>query len=504
MERIKSARAVCPCPRAGRGTEEDRRPRGRTSVAWGTSSAVRAGTSARRRRRHVIDQGGRRGVESKEVSRGPNSERGELLSGWALLKRDQRPQRAIGPPSRRRAGPSGAGNVKTQRRSCQREKFGPGDRERLQCRDRVEINTRRTRMIVKEPRCLRIGVLGCGPIAQVGTPRRRPQGSQRRAVGDLRRRRRPPRADGRDPSPSREPSRIRRDPRGFRGGSSPHRGCRRFPRRRRARGSGGREARPRREADGDNRRILSRIAQQRRNERPGRPGGEQPTLRPRRRIRPPLHRRRDRPLIAIKAWYHESVFRYTMTDNLQPIPIASGSARRPSEDYGGGPEALLSPRPRQPSGGHSEYSAARSPGSGRTLLRTFRCLLLVRLGGVRGRHARSSRLADPDPRRFPGGVPDPRRVRQRRRGSCTTPGSTRRARSNASRRGTASTAACWARTRTPTSVRSRGSRRRSLTALPSVGANAEDGLAAVRALVAIARSLESGESVRLADVNGGV
>ena len=33
--------------------------------------------------------------------------------------------------------------------------------------------------------------------------------------------------------------------------------------------------------------------------------------------------------IALKAWYHDSVYRYTMTDNLQPIPLASEQALRP-------------------------------------------------------------------------------------------------------------------------------------------------------------------------------
>ncbi len=33
--------------------------------------------------------------------------------------------------------------------------------------------------------------------------------------------------------------------------------------------------------------------------------------------------------ISIKVWYHDSLYRYTMTDNLQPIPIASESSRRP-------------------------------------------------------------------------------------------------------------------------------------------------------------------------------
>jgi predicted dehydrogenase len=38
------------------------------------------------------------------------------------------------------------------------------------------------------------------------------------------------------------------------------------------------------------------------------------------------------PRIAVKAWYHDSVFRYTMTDNLQPVPIQSGKALRPKGD----------------------------------------------------------------------------------------------------------------------------------------------------------------------------
>ena len=40
-------------------------------------------------------------------------------------------------------------------------------------------------------------------------------------------------------------------------------------------------------------------------------------------------------LMAIKAWYNDSIHRYTMTDNLQPIPITSGTMRRP----GGNPKA---------------------------------------------------------------------------------------------------------------------------------------------------------------------
>jgi predicted dehydrogenase len=36
--------------------------------------------------------------------------------------------------------------------------------------------------------------------------------------------------------------------------------------------------------------------------------------------------------IALKAWYYDSVYRYTMTDNLQPIPLTSAGALRPGGD----------------------------------------------------------------------------------------------------------------------------------------------------------------------------
>jgi predicted dehydrogenase len=36
--------------------------------------------------------------------------------------------------------------------------------------------------------------------------------------------------------------------------------------------------------------------------------------------------------MALKAWYHDSVYRYTMTDNLQPIPILSQESLRPESD----------------------------------------------------------------------------------------------------------------------------------------------------------------------------
>jgi predicted dehydrogenase len=38
------------------------------------------------------------------------------------------------------------------------------------------------------------------------------------------------------------------------------------------------------------------------------------------------------PVISLKAWYYDSAFRYTMTDNLQPVPETSPQARRPGGD----------------------------------------------------------------------------------------------------------------------------------------------------------------------------
>ena len=35
-------------------------------------------------------------------------------------------------------------------------------------------------------------------------------------------------------------------------------------------------------------------------------------------------------VMALKAWYYDSFYRYTMTDNLQPIPLTSANARRPA------------------------------------------------------------------------------------------------------------------------------------------------------------------------------
>src|SRR5205085_8053959 len=37
-------------------------------------------------------------------------------------------------------------------------------------------------------------------------------------------------------------------------------------------------------------------------------------------------------LLALKAWYCDSTYRYTMTDNLQPMLVTSAGARRPANN----------------------------------------------------------------------------------------------------------------------------------------------------------------------------
>jgi predicted dehydrogenase len=37
-------------------------------------------------------------------------------------------------------------------------------------------------------------------------------------------------------------------------------------------------------------------------------------------------------LMSLRAWYYDSVHRYTMTDNLQPVPFTSADAKKPAEN----------------------------------------------------------------------------------------------------------------------------------------------------------------------------
>ncbi len=54
---------------------------------------------------------------------------------------------------------------------------------------------------------------------------------------------------------------------------------------------------------------------------PGRPGRQQPPVRPGIAYAGRFMREEMGGVMALKAWYCDSTYRYTMTDNLQPIPV---------------------------------------------------------------------------------------------------------------------------------------------------------------------------------------
>jgi predicted dehydrogenase len=209
------------------------------------------------------------------------------------------------------------------------------------------------------------------------------------------------------------------------------------------------------------------------------------------------------PRISLKAWYHDSAFRYTMTDNLQPLPCHSPVALRPN------PEARSDPRRYflRAHGSHLVDTARflGGPISGvraRLVERTGAFCWFIDAdfadgslghlalhvpvqgdfeegfevqgehGSVRGRaylpwYHKSSRVEC-----FSG------RDRQYRRVLGED--------AHTYRRQIEGFADCI------------------LDGTPQIGADLADGLAAVRALVAVARSVESGAHVRLDEVTGGI
>jgi predicted dehydrogenase len=207
--------------------------------------------------------------------------------------------------------------------------------------------------------------------------------------------------------------------------------------------------------------------------------------------------------IALKAWYYDSVYRYTMTDNLQPIPVASPLALRPEADpkadrrryfvlthgshlldtarFLGGPIVSVRARARERFGAFCWFIAVDyEDGSlGHLDLHVpvrgdFQEGFQVQgeLGSVNGRvylpwfHKSSDvecfSTRDRQYRRVLG--EDAHTYKLQIEGFAAT----------------------------------------ILEGTPQWGAGLEDGLAAMQAMVAVARSAETGELVRLGDVNGGV
>jgi predicted dehydrogenase len=207
--------------------------------------------------------------------------------------------------------------------------------------------------------------------------------------------------------------------------------------------------------------------------------------------------------IAFKSWYHDSIYRYTMTDNLQPIPLESKKALRP---------------PGNPKDDRRRYYML---GHGSHLVDTAR-FLIGPITGVRARLLErfgaycwfiAADFADGSLGHLELQIP----VRgdfqegfhvQGEHGSVT-------GRVHLPWFHKSSDVECF-------SARDRQYRRplgedahtykiqleafaaAILEGTPQAGANANDGLAAVQALVAIARSVETGEYERLDSVSGGV
>jgi len=208
-------------------------------------------------------------------------------------------------------------------------------------------------------------------------------------------------------------------------------------------------------------------------------------------------------LLALKAWYCDSTYRYTMTDNLQPIPVRAADARRPQGDpkadkrryfllthgshlvdtvrFLGGPIEAVRARVLERSGAFCWFVEADLAGGG---LGHFDLTIPIRGDfqegfQVYGEHGSAAG------RTFLPWYHKTSEV------ECFS------ARDGIFRRPLGEDAYTYKR-------QIEGFAATILDGAPMAGADVDDGLAAMRAMVAIARSAESGDTVRLADVEGAV
>ena len=208
------------------------------------------------------------------------------------------------------------------------------------------------------------------------------------------------------------------------------------------------------------------------------------------------------PLTALKAWYCDSTYRYTMTNNLQPIPILSPTARRP----GGDPKADKRRYFLLTHGSHL-VDTARSLGGP---IAAVRARLLERFGAfcwfveidyengclghldltipIRGDFQEGFQIYGEH-----GSVAAKVFLPWFHRASEVECFSDR---DGVFRRPLGADAFTYKR-------QVEGFAETILRGAPQQGADIDDGLAAVRALVAIARAVESGGTVALADAEGG-
>ena len=207
--------------------------------------------------------------------------------------------------------------------------------------------------------------------------------------------------------------------------------------------------------------------------------------------------------MAFKAWYYDSTYRYTMTDNLQPIPRSSGEIRRPE----GNPKEdkrcyyLL---------GHASHLVDTTRILGGEIV-SVEARLLERFGAycwfvgvefadgslghidlciaVRGDFEEGFRMYGEH-----GSVTGHVYLPWFHKSSVVECFSTK---DRQYRRPLGEDAYTY-------KLQLEAFADSILSGVPMLGAGIDDGVAAMRAMVAIARSVESGERVRLADVTGAV
>ncbi len=207
--------------------------------------------------------------------------------------------------------------------------------------------------------------------------------------------------------------------------------------------------------------------------------------------------------MGLKAWYYDSTYRYTMTDNLQPIPVKSGRARRPEGD----PKADSRRYFLLTHGSHLVDSARYLGGE----IAAVRARLLERFGAycwfvsvdfadgslghldltiaVRGDFEEGFQVYGEN-----GSVTGKVFLPWYHKSSHVECFSVK---DRQFRRPLGEDAYTY-------KLQIEGLADTILHGAPMQGASIDDGVAAVRALVAIARSAQTGEAVRLADTTGGV
>src|SRR5262249_29335188 len=207
--------------------------------------------------------------------------------------------------------------------------------------------------------------------------------------------------------------------------------------------------------------------------------------------------------MGFKLWYYDSTYRYTMTDNLQPIPVVSKQARKPADD----PKADRRRYFMLTHGSHLVDTARFLGGDiaavrARLLERFEACCWFISVDfadgslghldltiAVRGDFEEGFQIYGEH-----GSVKGLVYLPWYHKSSYVECFSTK---DRQFRRPLGEDAYSY-------KLQIEGFADTILHGAPQQGATIDDGVAAMRTLVAIARSAESGESVRLADVKGGV